>query len=434
MDQGGAVDHGSRHLGRLGREQSQHAPHQDQHEDDADQEAPARSADGGAHASGHTRCELRLEDAPRVDGRGGVALLELLEQRLDVLAEDPGQRAQVAAGVEVTPAGCEVVHLDRLDDVRPDPGPLGQVVDGEAQPGARRGQLGADHRVVGRLCDEVVDHEGLDRVPQRRDRTHPLVGPDPLEDQVDAPRPAQLAPLGEVSSRAVPGEGRVEGVVPGRGQVQGGLGAQARPGLTQGRGGCDRHRGGCRCRGGAGAVGAVGGRGLRGRARLAVHVVGAALGDARDDRADPAEDAAAGCASLLLLLPWELSTWLSRHRGGDVLDGLRSGRLGGRRRGQLRGLLRGARRCFTRSGTRAGLSGVDSYALARLLRRRGHITGVQPREDLTASLRGTPSVTPERQPGRELRRPSPQEPPPRRPAPQRRPAAPRPPTNAGRAP
>ena len=96
---------------------------------------PPRAADGAVGAGG----QLGLEDAPRVDRALGVALVVGRQQRCDVDAEDPGQRAQVAAGVEVAAARREVVDLDRLDHVRADPGALGQLVDVEAQPGAGRG-------------------------------------------------------------------------------------------------------------------------------------------------------------------------------------------------------------------------------------------------------------------------------------------------------
>ena len=78
----------------------------------------------------------------------------------DVQAEDSGQGAQVAARVEVAAARQEVVDLQGLDDVRPDPGPLGELVDAQPQPLARGPQLRADHRVDDRDVGEVVDDDG----------------------------------------------------------------------------------------------------------------------------------------------------------------------------------------------------------------------------------------------------------------------------------
>ena len=65
-----------------------------------------------------------------------------------------------------------------------------------------RGQLGADDRVVGRLGDEVVDDQRVDRVAQGRDRAHASRLEQRrrrrgLELQVDAARAAQLAALGQ---------------------------------------------------------------------------------------------------------------------------------------------------------------------------------------------------------------------------------------------
>ena len=57
--------------------------------------------------------------------------------------------------------------------------------------------LGADHRVVGRLDDEVVDHQRLDRVARLRDGTHPAGAAGGFEDEVDTSRTVQLAGLRE---------------------------------------------------------------------------------------------------------------------------------------------------------------------------------------------------------------------------------------------
>ena len=140
--------------------------------------------------------QLGLEHPARVDRRVGVAVVVGRQQRRRVDAEHPGQRAQVAAGVEVAAAGREVVDLDRLDDVRPDPGALGQLVDGEAEPGAGGDQLRPDDRVVGRLDLVVVDPRsgstawpglaiGLTRSPQTWVSSTRLT----------LPGPAQLATL-----------------------------------------------------------------------------------------------------------------------------------------------------------------------------------------------------------------------------------------------
>ncbi len=74
-------------------------------------------------------------------------------------AEHPGERAQVAPRVEVAAAGAEVVDLERLDHVGPDPGALGELVDAQAEADPGGGQLGPDHRVGGGLDDVVVDEE-----------------------------------------------------------------------------------------------------------------------------------------------------------------------------------------------------------------------------------------------------------------------------------
>ena len=104
---------------------------------------PATAADRAVPAGG----ELGLEDPARVDRRVGVLVVVGRQQRRHVDAEHPGQGAQVAARVEVAAARREVVDLDRLDDVRADPGPVGELVDREPQPLAGGRQLGADHRV-----------------------------------------------------------------------------------------------------------------------------------------------------------------------------------------------------------------------------------------------------------------------------------------------
>ncbi len=65
----------------------------------------------------------------------------------------------MAAGVEVATAGREVVDLDRLDHVRPDPGAVGELVDAEADPSAGCGERRSDHRVGDALAHRaVVDH------------------------------------------------------------------------------------------------------------------------------------------------------------------------------------------------------------------------------------------------------------------------------------
>ena len=185
---------------RLGGEQAHDAPGHHQREHHADEQRPVRAADRAAHAPGHPGRQLGLEHPAGVDRRGGVAVVELREQRRRVLAEHARQRAQVAAGVEVAAAGREVVDLDRLDDVRADPGALGELVDAQPDPDAGGGQLGTDDRVVGRLGDEVVDDQRVDGLAERGDRADPAGLEDRrrrggLELQVDAARTAQLAAL-----------------------------------------------------------------------------------------------------------------------------------------------------------------------------------------------------------------------------------------------
>ena len=82
-----------------------------------------------------------------------------VEELLGVQAEDPSEGAQVTPGVEVAAAGLEVVDLDALEDVRPDPGALAEHVD--AQPGT-----------VACGCDEGTDECVLDR-PWRRELVDP---------------------------------------------------------------------------------------------------------------------------------------------------------------------------------------------------------------------------------------------------------------------
>ena len=152
--------------------------------------------------------ELGLEHPARVDRRVGVPLVVRREQRRDVDAEHPGERAQVAAGVEVAAAGREVVDLDRLDHVRPDAGALGELVDAEPEPGAGGDELGADDGVVGRLDRELVDEQRLDGVAGGGDRADPVAPDLGLLDQVHAAGTAQLAALGQLGAglRLVGGE------------------------------------------------------------------------------------------------------------------------------------------------------------------------------------------------------------------------------------
>ena len=148
VDRGRAVHH------QPGDRPGQHHGHHGGH-DDRPVGATLDAADRPVPAAG----ELGLEDPARVDGRVGVGVVVRRQQGRDVDAEHPGQGAQVPAGVEVAAARREVVDLDGLDDVRTDPGALGELVDREPQPLAGRGQLGPDHRIDDLQRGEVVDHE-----------------------------------------------------------------------------------------------------------------------------------------------------------------------------------------------------------------------------------------------------------------------------------
>ncbi len=178
--------------------------------------------------------------------------------------------------------------------LRPDPDP-------------GRGQLRADDRVVGRLGDEVVDDQRVDRVAERGDRADPagLEGRrrrGGLELQVDAARTAQLAALGQrratAAVRVVPVGVQGDVAEHGRRGVAGDLGAQRPAGVPQGYGGP-----GCRGRRPTGASSARARPRARPRRprRLGVHVVAAALGDPGDDRPQPPEQAAARGAVLVSL-------------------------------------------------------------------------------------------------------------------------------------
>ncbi len=158
----------------------------------------------------------------------------------------------MAAGVEVAAAGREVVDLDRLDDVRADPGALGELVDAQPDPHAGGGQLGTDDRVVGRLGDEVVDDQRVDWIPELGDRTDPAGLEDGrrrggLELQVDAARTAQLAALRQgratAAVRVVPVRVQRGVAEHGRGRVAGDLGPHGVPGVAQGYGGPGDRRG-----------------------------------------------------------------------------------------------------------------------------------------------------------------------------------------------
>ena len=76
-------------------------------------------------------CILGLQPLLCADEPSGDFSLRLRTTQVTTLG--PGDRPDVAAGVDVTAAVAEVVVLDRLDDRCPDPGLLGDV--GHAQPG-----------------------------------------------------------------------------------------------------------------------------------------------------------------------------------------------------------------------------------------------------------------------------------------------------------
>ena len=133
------------------------------------------------------------------------------------MPEDPGQRAQVAAGVEVAAAGREVVDLDRLDHVRADPGALGELVDGEAEPASGRRPARGPMTGSSAGSTEVVDDQRLDgRAGRAIGRTRSLRTRSPRPGR--RCRPAQLAASGSptVASSAVGVQGRAPRVEVGR--------------------------------------------------------------------------------------------------------------------------------------------------------------------------------------------------------------------------
>ena len=128
--------------------------------------------------------QLGLEDLAGLDRGPGVVLVVQREQLARLEAEDAGQGAQVAAGVEVAAARREVVDLDALQDVRADPGAVAERVD--AQPGAVAGggDQRADDRLGGRLRGAARRRRG-----RRRDAT--TTGPSPVR---AGPGPASTRP------------------------------------------------------------------------------------------------------------------------------------------------------------------------------------------------------------------------------------------------
>ena len=111
------------------------------------------------------RRQLGVEDGPRADGCTRDVRVVRRDDRRRLDAEHPGEHPQVAAGVEVAATRREVADLDRLDDVRPDPGAVGQVVDRHAEPlaGSR------SWAPISRLARS---RRGGDRVPVGRRPTH----------------------------------------------------------------------------------------------------------------------------------------------------------------------------------------------------------------------------------------------------------------------
>src|SRR5262249_29697433 len=101
--------------------------------------------------------------------RRAMGRVVLLDQRLGIGPDDPRDRPDVPAGVEVTAARRVVIALDVLDQGLPDPGPLADLGDGKAGPAARLRQG---------LADAHGNAPPLDRTACRPDcRVRPVMTP-----------------------------------------------------------------------------------------------------------------------------------------------------------------------------------------------------------------------------------------------------------------
>src|ERR1022692_4348056 len=93
--------------------------------------------------------DIRGRDRPRRP----VRLVVLPDQRLRIRSDDPGDAADVPAGIETPAAGRVLTALDAPDDCLPDAGPLADLRDGETCLAARCGQGITDaHAAPPLLC------------------------------------------------------------------------------------------------------------------------------------------------------------------------------------------------------------------------------------------------------------------------------------------
>ena len=121
----------------------------------------------------------------------------------------------MAARVEVATARHEVVDLEGLDDVRTDPGPLGQLVDAQAGAAPGPAQLRADDRVDDRHVGEVVD--------QHRRREPSCSGRSPSMATVGSGSSAVTGSPSTSARTAVTGSRRGLGVLAGHDRGLGGV-------------------------------------------------------------------------------------------------------------------------------------------------------------------------------------------------------------------
>src|SRR5215469_4861147 len=95
-------------------------------------------------ATGTVRCDRLRDGVFQLGVRRTMGRVVLLDQRLGIGPDDPRDRADMPAGVEVATARRVVIVLDVIDQGLPDPGPLADLGDGKAGPATRLRQGLAD--------------------------------------------------------------------------------------------------------------------------------------------------------------------------------------------------------------------------------------------------------------------------------------------------